>query len=207
MTDVQTSGGELPAIEGIDWRLAQNYQPDTKLLLDTVKNFWNACERRAEELQAFYEASDGEHYRIAVHSMKSAAAMIGADALSQRAKALEMAAGGGQWDVVTADTEEFLREWLACKDRLAALFDDETFEKRPIDDTDVVVGYLDALRGAMEEFDIGRADEMMEQLRQYRFDGRAGEQFLRLDRAVMDFDSDAVGEAAGKLMDLILERQ
>ncbi len=74
---------------------------------------------RAAELEAFFTVRDWGAYRTAVHSLKSTSRMIGAQALSQRAKELESAAADKNEAVLLAGHGGFLRELRALSGKLA----------------------------------------------------------------------------------------
>ncbi|MBR3808412.1 MAG: response regulator, partial [Lachnospiraceae bacterium] len=98
-TAVETENNDLPAIEGVDWESALMHLPDKELLLETVYDFYSTMSGEADFLQNCYEHLDEDKmldgYRIKVHAMKSSAALIGINGLSEKAKALEMAAKDG----------------------------------------------------------------------------------------------------------------
>ena len=48
--------------------------------------------KRADKIQAAFDAGDVKNYQILVHALKSTSLSIGAENLSQQAKALELAA-------------------------------------------------------------------------------------------------------------------
>ena len=49
-------------------------------------------DKRAEKIQAAYDSGDWKNYQILVHALKSTSLSIGAENLSEQAKALELAA-------------------------------------------------------------------------------------------------------------------
>ena len=76
---------------------------------DTLKGFTEAD--RSEELCKAFEAEDWEAYRIAVHSVKSAAKTVGADLVSEKARQLEFAARDGDTEFIKAGHEGFITEY------------------------------------------------------------------------------------------------
>lgn len=82
----------IPEIEGIDLNYARRFFPDEILLLQTMQQICHVMQENSERLEAFLQKEDLENYRILVHSIKGSTSMIGALALSEMAKTLEMAA-------------------------------------------------------------------------------------------------------------------
>ena len=65
-------------------------------------------EDRRDELNALLEAEDWANYRVVVHAIKSTSLTIGAEELSQKAKALEMAAAESDADFVKANHQDMM---------------------------------------------------------------------------------------------------
>ena len=77
--------------------------------LDTLSAFIEAD--RSAELEKAFENGDTELYRIAVHSVKSAAKTIGADVVAHRAMELEFAARDGDNDFIRLQHEGFIKAY------------------------------------------------------------------------------------------------
>ncbi len=75
-------------------------------------------EDKAPRLQQCFEKEDWENYRITVHALKSTSLTIGAEHLSEEAKALEMAAKEGNVDYLRSHHKEVMEEYIALTDRL-----------------------------------------------------------------------------------------
>ena len=92
-------------------------------------------------------------------------------------------------EIVSVLTPVFLEEWRAYGERLKPCIPAEE-QKKPIVDTGVIFSGLKELGEAMEELDIDRSDQIMEQLRQYDYPGQEKEWIRQLDEAVVNLDSD-----------------
>lgn len=66
---------------------------------------------KTEDLKTFYENRDTENYRILVHGIKSSSLNIGFSNLSEKAKALEMAAKENDWDFITKNHDGLFEEY------------------------------------------------------------------------------------------------
>ena len=86
-----------------------NCMDSKEFWLDTLRGFIEAD--KSEELERAFAAGDTELYRITVHSVKSAAKTIGADMLSEHAKALEFAARDKDTAFVKAHHSELVNEY------------------------------------------------------------------------------------------------
>ncbi|MDY5053112.1 MAG: Hpt domain-containing protein [Anaerovibrio sp.] len=78
---------------------------DEEFYLELVKEF--AEESKLKTLQENYQRQDWPQYRMNVHTIKSSAAYIGAEELSQQARLLENAAKEGNQAYLVAKHIEF----------------------------------------------------------------------------------------------------
>ena len=182
----------LPGIEGLDWNSALKHLPDTELLLETVYDFYSTMNGEADFLEKCYKSLEDDEnavdsYRIKVHAMKSSAALIGIAGLSQKAKELEMAAKDGDLKYLHENTEVFLNDWRSYKEKLSVCIKEE--EKEDILDITVIEELLENLKEAMEFMDIDTADELIKELRNYKFTEDMAEKVESLGAAVVNLDT------------------
>lgn len=173
----------LPELAGIDWNYARLYSRDLEILMDTVNHFYGTIESEAAQLEQFLgllgeSAEPGEReqafrqFRIKVHSMKNSAAMVGAVPISGVARMLEYAAADGKQAVIESITPVFLEEWRGLKEILKPCIgggDSEHDEDKAEPDYDMTREFLRLLGEAMENMDVDTADEIMKQLKRFRY--------------------------------------
>ena len=100
--------------------------------------------------------------------MKSTAAMIGANELSAQAKELEFAARDKRFDIIYEKTEGFVAYWRTFDEKLSAVVSEEE-DTQEISDADELIKLTNAIRAAMEEFDVDTADECVAKLKGYTY--------------------------------------
>ena len=76
---------------------------------------------RVAQLEEQFDAADWKNYGISAHSVKSTSRMIGALALSERAKELEFAAKAGDAETIRGAHAPFLKEYTLLAERLGKL--------------------------------------------------------------------------------------
>lgn len=220
---------ELPQIDGLDWQYARMHLPDKELLEYTVKEFYAQIESAADRLEQSFEQivnyyqrvsalseetelfGQGEvmtasahyidAYRIQVHAMKSLAATVGILPLFGVAKILEYAAKDGNTDVIIAMTPAFLTEWRSYHEKLQGVFGIEADGRKDVTDPSVILALVEMVRYSMQEMDIDQADELMTQLRSYKYSQETEQNIRKLADAVTNLDS----EEAGRIADILLE--
>lgn len=173
----------LPELEGIDWKYARLYCPDTGILKDTLNQFYGLIEAEAAKLEKLLPMTGGEsgqageereeslhQFRIQVHSMKNSASMIGAVPVAGVARVLEYAARDGKISQIQNITPSFLEEWRKLGEILKPIVqgnNQEEAKRKP--DSGLIREFLQLLKLAMEEMDVDTADEIIEQLKQFEY--------------------------------------
>lgn len=197
---------DLAQVDGLDWQYAWLHLPDIDLLEYTVKEFHAQIIAAADRLeQAFAQIKDDRQYldlyRIQVHAMKSLAATVGIVPLAGMAKILEYAAKDGDLEKVVSVTPVFLEEWRSYEQKLQGVFGIgvQTGENKEITDGSVIQALVEMLRLSVEEMDIDQADELMRQLREYRYPQDAQETVQKLAEAVTSLDQEETGRLADVL--------
>ena len=68
-------------------------------------------DRKSPKLSEYFEVHDWKNYKIIVHALKSTSMVIGAVALSEKAKELESAAKENNEEVLLAEGENSYKEY------------------------------------------------------------------------------------------------
>lgn len=79
---------------------------DEDIYLEVLEGYVE--EDRREELNQLFEQENWPEYRVIAHAIKSTSLTIGAEELSQKAKALEFASADGDGDFIKAHHQEMI---------------------------------------------------------------------------------------------------
>ena len=93
---------------------------DPEFYEEMLGEFLSEGEGRLVDLRTFFETHDWKSYAICAHSVKSTSRMIGAKALSERARELELAGKAEDAAAVEGAHAAFLAEYAALLNRLRA---------------------------------------------------------------------------------------
>ena len=93
---------------------------DEEIYLEVLESYLEEDQR--ENAEAKYEAKDWPEYRVIVHAIKSTSLTIGAEELSAKAKALEMAAAEGNADFIEANHRDLMNDYSDLLGKLAEKF-------------------------------------------------------------------------------------
>lgn len=90
---------------------------DEEIYLEVLEGYVE--EDRREELEDFYSNENWADYRVVIHAVKSTSLTIGAEELSERAKALELAAADGDGDYIKANHQEVIDMYTDILDKIS----------------------------------------------------------------------------------------
>ncbi|MCR5123393.1 MAG: response regulator [Ruminococcus sp.] len=111
------NGGDRDLIEklsaaGLDTASALGYcMDDTELYVTLLEQIVGDYPEKSSKLGGFLADGDLRNYEILVHALKSNMKTVGANQLSERAKALEFAAKEGSADFITENHPELMRRY------------------------------------------------------------------------------------------------
>ncbi|SDM48471.1 hybrid sensor histidine kinase/response regulator [Lachnospira pectinoschiza] len=204
---------ELPAVEGLDWDYAYMHLPEKEMLEESLESFAELINVQAQKLNEFYDelmsadntasAEATKNYRIQVHAMKSAAAIIGIVPLAGMAKILEFAAKDGKIAIIEGMHNIFINEWLSYSDKLSAFAKPVEAGEKEAGDKQMLETMLNMLNQAMESLDIDTADEIMLKVKDYSFGEEIDALMPELNTAVKDLDETKVQEIAEKMREFL----
>ena len=84
---------------------------DEDFYLEMLKEYARSADGKCDELEGYYNNEDWKNYKIQIHAIKSTSKTIGAEELSEKAKALEAASGNSDLDFMKKHHHEFLAEF------------------------------------------------------------------------------------------------
>ena len=94
-----------------------------------VKVFYDAIESDRDEITGFYEKEDWKNYIVKVHALKSTALLVGAEDLSEEARALEMAGKNDDIEFVRENTSRTMEHLMSFKEALNGVFSDDNMKE------------------------------------------------------------------------------
>ncbi len=187
----------LPVVEGLDWKYAAIHFRNQEDMLETVRLFYAAVDYEAAELEKHYNRilndESCDSFRIKVHSMKSMSGMIGIIPLSGMAKVLEDAARNDERDTITHLTPVFLECWRGYKEKLSMFAQKSQGSKKGEDFEAVRDEMFARIRNAAEEMEVDELDEILAELKEYRFEGENKELFEQIQYAILNLDVEFLG--------------
>ena len=91
---------------------------DPEFYEDMLREYLQESDGRAADLRRFYALQDWSQYGLCAHTVKSTSKMIGAKAVSELAREMELACRSGDPASVLTGHDRFLREYTDLADGL-----------------------------------------------------------------------------------------
>ena len=158
--------------------------------------FYDTIDENAKVIENAYKENDIKLYTIKVHALKSAARIIGANELSELARALEDAGNKSDLGFIDSHNDELLEMYRSFKDKLSKLGSKETSDdtgKEPISSDDLSSAYA-SLKEIAEQMDYDSAELVLAQLNDYALPKEDKAVFDNIASALKAFDWDKIDE-------------
>ena len=221
-TDAACADGQAEiAVQPADWlgrldangivtaQAMQYCMSDPEFYRQILERFCMEYAQKAQVLQTAYEQSDTDNYQIHVHALKSSAKMIGADALSELAKAQEAAAKEHDIDYLRDHHAECMAHYTdtvkLLSDILGLQVADVSGSKGVQQEMTAIsvpqlLQRLAELKKYLDTYEAERAEQLLDEIAGTYLDGRpVSELIVQIRKDVGDFE---MGTAAEKLQAL-----
>jgi HPt (histidine-containing phosphotransfer) domain-containing protein len=182
----------LRNIEGLDPEKGIANCGSAEGFLSVLDVFAKTAGRKASEIQSYYDSSDTANYTIKVHALKSAARIIGADRLSEMARALEMAAKAGDIDTIRQNTGEMLSVFQKLDEDLRAAGQQEGSLKEMSASSRKEA--FQTLLEIAQSLDYGMMDDLLKELKSYRLSGEDAETLREIEEKLLQLDWEGIRE-------------
>ena len=196
-------------MDGIDTAVGMQYAGnDEELYREVLSDYMDSIAERADAIEHAVEAGDLENYTIEVHALKSISKSIGAEALSELAKDLEMSGKNEEWGPIIARTPMLLEMYRGLYQVIAPYHTgagQEEQAKEPAD-PEKLLALLEQMVESMETYDSIRAEELTEELSRYDLEESWGEQMRTVAGAVNRLDYDLCRETAQQWLAALREQ-
>ena len=107
----------LKKLEGLDVKIGLTYcMNEEDFYVEMLQEYIKAD--KLSDMKQFFAAEDWRNYKTTVHALKSTSLTIGAAHLSERAKALELAAKDGDVGYIRSHHNDTLEEYVGLIDKL-----------------------------------------------------------------------------------------
>ncbi len=147
--------------------------------LSALHTFHDTLPEKADEIETAYVKEDWELYTIKVHALKSAARIIGAEALSKEAEGLEEAGKAHDLDTIRKETATLLLDYRDYSEKLSRLNEEGNDLKEDVDPEMLTEAY-EALGEFIPAMDYDSVEMVLDSLKEYRLPPADADRFRRM---------------------------
>ena len=172
---------------------------------EMLVRFSKDAEQKEADIETAFQNEDIANYQVLVHTLKSSSKMIGADGLSELARAAEEAAKARDSGRVRESHRTLMEKYRETARYISDVFgpadasEEDLAAKTEVSGQELLSS-LSELRKSLETFEADRAEAMLAEMRGFVYQGASVGELLRdVSRNVEDFE---LGAAAEKVKEL-----
>ena len=170
--------------------------------LFSLRLFFDTIDDNSKVIEDAFADGDIKLYTVKVHALKTSARIVGALSLSETAQKLEDAGNAGDTDFINANSEKFLNDYRAFKEKLSKIAEaDESGgsgDKEMIPEDELKDAY-GTLREVIAQMDYDSVEMIIEQVRSYRLPDADAVNFSELERMLKKLDWDGMEKLIGAI--------
>ena len=177
-------------IPGIDYDAAVTNCGTEETFIQALEIFYNTLDKKADDIERFEREKDIKNYTVLVHALKSAARLVGALDLSEKAKYLEACGDKNDVHEIETKTPALLSQYRGYKPVLAEVFgkNDEPDMSLPEISIEDLHEMYSLIKGFAADFDLDNIDNMMAEAKNYRIPEAERERFEKIKECVTAAD-------------------
>ena len=189
MPDVPAQGNQNITLEGVDIDRGIMFSGGKiDLYLETLSIFYKDGLEKIQEIKTCIDENDLRVYTIHVHALKSASANIGAESLSEEAKALEMAGDRGDSTYIEENNELFINNLKLFLDRINIFL--SANKKVPPESSgqaalEAIKPNLEILKSALQNMDAGIINRTVDSFRDYALPDQLGTAIESISESIL----------------------
>lgn len=167
--------------------------------LNVLEITWNYGEKQLKELEELHAKQDYDTYTIKIHSMKSMTRNLGANTISDMAKAQESAGLKKETSYIDAHIDEFRTAYLSMLENIEMVLrhygyiQDNAGEQSKEFLTEEMVRYiLINIRQSMDAFDFTKVFDILAEIKKYQLSDDYQEVFAKIAHWMDELNVDAI---------------
>lgn len=174
-------------IPGIDVEKAIINTGSEELFLELLGDVYKLMDDKCNRVESCLVQNNIKNYTVEVHALKTTCRMIGAMDLGEEFFTLEKLGKENDLEQIEKLTPNVLNSFKALKPYLAPFADTSDTPKQEFD-KDAISNILYELLEALDDFDLGAAEEAAKKLFTYEYDEALSEQVETLNKLVSNLD-------------------
>ncbi len=189
-------------IPGIDVDKAIRNSGSMELFTELLGDVYKIIDEKSELVETYLTEKDIKNFTTQVHGLKTTCRMIGAIDLGEDFYTLEKLGKENDLEQIEKLTPDVLNTFKSLKPYLEP-FAPKNGEPQNGFDKDAISGLLNDLVEAIDNFDLGTAEEATKKLFSYSYNEDLSGKIKDLDKLVSNLDYDEAKELAAQILDIL----
>ncbi|SFC07894.1 Hpt domain-containing protein [Butyrivibrio sp. YAB3001] len=189
-------------IPGIDIEKAIKNSGSEELFKELLSDVYKLMDEKSNLTETYLKEKDLKNFTIQVHSLKTTCRMIGAIDLGEEFFTLEKLGKESNLEQLEKLTPGVLSSFIVLKPYLEPFFSDsKNSGAKNSFDKDAISAILNKLIAAIDDFDLGAAEESAKQLFSYECNEELSGKLQALDKLISNLDYDEAKELTREILD------
>ncbi len=186
-------------IPGVEVDKAIKNSGSEELFLELLGDVYKIIDDKSNLIETYLNEKDVKNYTTQVHALKTTCRMIGAMDLGEEFFNLEVLGKENNLEQIEKLTPDVLNSFRSLKPYLEP-YAEKKAEPDNAFDKDAISDILNKLIKAIDDFDLGTAEEATKQLSSYSCDQELSKKLEALNNHVFNLDYDEAKELAGQIL-------
>ncbi len=191
-------------IPGIDIDKAIKNSGSMELFTELLGDVYKLMDEKINLVETYLKDKDIQNFTIQVHSLKTTCRMIGAIDLGEDFFTLEKLGKENNLEQIEKFTPDVLNTFRSLKPYLEPFASNKAGAKKEFD-KDAVSNILNKLVSAIDDFDLGSAEEAIKTLSSYGCNEELTNKFQDLDKLVSNLDYDEAKELSKQILSKLID--
>ena len=187
-------------IPGVDIEKAIRNSGSEELFIELLGDVYKIIDEKSNLIETYLADNDLKEYTTQVHALKTTCRLIGAMDLGEDFFTLEKLGKENNLEQAMKLTPDVLTTFRSLKPYLEP-FAPKKGEPQNDFDKDAISGLLNKLIEAIDDFDLGAAEDAITQLSSYSCSDDLATRLENLERHVSNLDYDEAKALAGQILD------
>ena len=187
-------------IPGIDIENAIKNSGSEELFTELLGDIYKLMDEKSDLVETYLREKDLKNFTIQVHSLKTTCRMIGAMDLGEEFFTLEKMGKENNLEQVEKLTPDILSSFRSLKPYLEPFSSKGKGPKNDFD-KDAISAILNKILAAIDDFDLGSAEEAAKQLFSYDCNEELTGKLETLDKLIINLDYDEAKELSKQILD------
>ena len=190
--------GKNITIAGVDTQAGiKNYNNSVSRYVQVLKYIYDDGEGQIERMEKMIQNEEFEQYTFETHALKGLALGVGANALAEKSKELELAVRAGEYEKVKREAPSLIEEYRMILANIKFVLVDNGIEVGK--EIEVTKGDISAeeekkallsLKESLEMLDMTDSDKKISELLSFKTTNEKREKYKKIRAAVKEFDYD-----------------